>query len=259
MADRPILFSGPMVRAILNGRKTQTRRVIKLGNRRPDYIGPKGCADDPSCWGWEKDDGDFWLVQRGEGDRQDQWSDWAGAYRAGDRLWVREAWRVYFQWDDTPPCRLPPRSMTVLFEAGGSIANNVGGVWEPSEWEPGPQSSDWIGKFRPSIHMLRWASRLTLHVTDVRVQRVQDITEADAVAEGVEPREIRAIPDRGNPPETWWFGTQNGRATPKSAFRDLWDSLNDKRGYGWMANPWVAAITFEARCQNIDRTLAGAA
>jgi hypothetical protein len=89
--------------------------------------------------------------------------------------------------------------------------------------------------------MPRWASRLTLTVTDVRVQRVQEISEADAVAEGVTPSE--------EPNEMKW----EHYAPHGVAFRTLWDSLNAKRGYGWDANPWVAAYTFTATRQNIDQ------
>jgi hypothetical protein len=104
--------------------------------------------------------------------------------------------------------------------------------------------------WRPTIFMPRWASRLTLIVTDVRVQRLQDISEGDARAEGVEHRTVTKL--NGSDPQKWWFGHENGRATAKSAFRDLWDSLNAKRSYGWDANPWVCAVTFTAHQRNID-------
>lgn len=161
-------------------------------------------------------------------------------FSPGDRLWVREAWCLDAQMDHVAPSKCSP------YEPRGYPAN------------------DWIiepacmmiraGKLRPGIHMPRWASRLTLHVTDVRVQRLQDISEDDARAEGIEAREIRPVYDIGQPPETWWFGTENGRATAKSAFRDLWDSLNAERA-PWASNPWVVAVTFRPELGNIDREI----
>lgn len=226
--DRPILFSGPMVRAILDGRKTQTRRVLKLGNRLPDYIGPRGCTDDPSCWGWSDDErGDYWLVKRGESDKGClDWSDWAGAYQVGDRLWVRE---------------------TFSYEC---LDVDRDGILPPWYWADGNPSSGDFTRPKPSIHMPRWASRLTLIVTDVRVQRLQDIREADAVAEGIyewEPRDADGMRHFGLP--------ELGVSCPTAArgFMWLWDSLNESRGFGWKANPWVCAVTFTAHQHNIDR------
>lgn len=216
MADKPILFSGPMVRAILDGRKTQTRRVLKLGRRRPDYIGPRGCTDDPSCWGWGMDDGDFWLVRRGEGDEgRLEWPDWRGAYRVGDRLWVRETCATW-----------KGRYRDVVYRASETEAD-----WADLRSDAG--LGFW--KVRPSIHMPRWASRLTLIVTDVRVQRVQDISTGDAMAEGM------------TFPDGMVFGDD-----PKDAFRSLWDSLNAARA-PWSSNPWVCSVTFEAHKLNIDQ------
>ncbi len=100
-----------------------------------------------------------------------------------------------------------------------------------------------IGKNVPSIHMPRWASRLTLRVTDVRVQRVQDISQEDAISEGLEWVD-RTWGVKGFAPS--WC------AVPKESFKVLWDSLNAKRGYGWDINPWVAVLTFEVEKRNID-------
>ena len=207
MTDRPILFSAPMIRAILREvsapgtGKTQTRRVLKPRPRRTIFFDAKTAG----------------LEQFRE-----------PAYRAGDRLWVREA----ISYDRLDVDR--------------------DGILPPWYWADGnPDAGDWT-RPKPSIHMPRWASRLTLHVTDVRVQRLQEISEADARAEGIEPREIRPVHDIGQPAETWWFGTENGRASAKSAFRDLWDSLNAERA-PWPSNPWVVAITFRPVLGNIDR------
>lgn len=173
-----------------------TRRVLKP---QPEFRGGAGAYYDAEEWGWDDDDGCPVSVL-----------DIApNGYRCGDRLWVREA--AYFAPDaiafavDNPP--LAPGEMVQGF-----------------------------GRRRSAIHMPRWASRLTLSVTDARVQRVQDISEADAIAEGCPcrtPEELAGMDARG------WF-------------RDLWDSLNTKRGYDWDANPWVAAVTFSVQQRNID-------
>ena len=237
MTDRPILFSAPMIRAILReieapgAGKTQTRRVLKLGNRRPDYIGPRGCTDDPSCWGWSDDErGDYWLVKRGEGDKGIlDWSDWSGAYRPGDRLWVRETWAAGACANGLAPRCLHP----------GFWLRDNGGLWYAAdEAEPAHPVTP-KGPNRPGIHMPRWASRLTLHVTDVRVQRLQDISEDDARAEGCP---CQSDDDLCGMEAAGWF-------------RDLWDSLNAERA-PWASNPWVVAVTFRPVLSNIDRVAA---
>lgn len=224
MTDRPILFSGPMVRAILEGRKTQTRRVLKPQPdqflRKLTQIARIATFRNPST-----------------GIRQD-----VGIPIApGDRLWVREAWRTSTAYDD-----LPPRDM------GGE---------EPIQWEAdhsietwGWSNFDWCeGRFRQGMHMPRWASRLTLTVTDVRVQRLQDITDEDARAEGVTRctwAEEIANDDRFE----WWVPDEtNAHPTAWGAFWELWDGINARRGFGWDANPWVVAYTFTVHHQNIDQ------
>lgn len=210
MTDRPIIFSAPMVRALLDGSKTQTRRVLKLGRRQPDYIGPRGCTDDPSCWGWNDDErGDYWLVKRGISDRGClEWTDWRGAYASGDRLYVREAF--------LPGIGYPKPVAIPRYRADND-------------------RPEWRGLWKPSIHMPRWASRLTLAVTDVRVQRLQDISEADAVAEGCP---CRNEDDLAGMEATGWF-------------RDLWNSLHGADAWG--RNPWVVALTFTVQRGNIDK------
>lgn len=235
MPDRPILFSGPMVRAILEGRKTQTRRILKLANRLPEYIGPRGCTDDPSCWGWSDDDrGDHWLVKRGESDKGClDWSDWAGAYQVGDSLWVRESWNMSSLGWNRPQAGLGKLHYRATDE----------GQWK-----------NYWGAWRPSIRMPRWASRLTLTVTDVRVQRLQDISEDDAWAEGC----VKGDPDHvggffpAEEPDPSGIG-HRGWDNARDWFADLWDGLNEARGYGWDANPWVCAVTFTAHQRNIDQ------
>ena len=214
MADRPILFSGPMVRALLDGRKTQTRRV--LSNTRFASIFNGEWADS-------------YVLDPGNA----SWRQQEVRYAAGDRLYVREAWRTVGsagQMDRVSPRGLGPQ--IVWYEADGAA---------PAE--------EFAGKFRQAMHMPRWASRLTLTVTDVRVQCLQEISEADAIAEGIEPT--------GMPVDQWknylpsrFIGP--GFLSATNSFLSLWDSLNADRGYGWDTNPWVVAVTFTVDRRNID-------
>jgi hypothetical protein len=173
--ERPILFSAPMVRAILSGTKTQTRRVVKgmaLLWLRPDGFTPEFTA----------------LPENGL----------CPYGQPGDRLWVREAWRA---WPDG-----------VAYRADISDADLADAVHAP---------------WRPSIHMHRAASRITLEITAVRVERLQDISEADAKAEGV----TRPVPMLDDDPSTY-----------VDAFGDLWASINGPGS--WDSNPWVWVIEF---------------
>lgn len=203
MTDKPILFSRPMVRAILDGRKTMTRRVLNPLPRRTIFFDPKTAG-------------------------LDQFQ--PPRYAIGDRLYVREAWRTHAEYDDMSPAAM-----------GGD---------EPIEYQADGAHQTWgypaiskIGRVRQGMHMPRWASRITLIVTDVRVQRLQEISEGDAEAEGWPPPDERATTGIAEIKDAYPIGW----------FAWLWDSLNDKRGYGWGANPWVAALTFDVIKQNIDQ------
>lgn len=205
MADRPIIFSAPMVRALLAGRKTQTRRVL----RNPHYYGcPTGdCPHDlqSEC--------DAAMQENALPDVP---------YAVGDRLYVREA--LYLD-----PLCIPAN----IYKADEQRV-----VWRTRE------QAVWLNKYAhrtvPSIHMPRWASRLTLTVTDVRVQRLGHMTEADAIEEGVYCERHEGWSANGSE----WF------ASPKIAFHHLWDSLH---GTGaWGENPWVVALTFTVEQRNID-------
>lgn len=204
MTDRPILFSGPMVRAVLEGRKMQTRQIAKP---------IKGVTCDDLEW----EDCPDGLGRMGYIRREHV----AMPYAVGDRLWVRETWG--YDWFDDGNTRA---WKNVVYRADD-------GARPLDQGDPAP--------WRPSIHMPRWASRITLLVTDVRAQRVQDISEDDAKAEGVTP-----VTD---PNELKWQ-----HYVPHAiAFHELWDSINAKRGFGWDVNPWVVAVTFEPVMQNIDQ------
>lgn len=224
MTDRPILFSAPMVRAILEGRKTQTRRIFKprgfdfythpiSGDRYDEYQPYRD-----GTWDESRIIGSGSMAAFG-------WGEGLYSYLPcypGDRLWVKETWRSTPAYDDLAPSKM-----------GGDEPLNYladDGYFNWAEADGGKH-----GKTRVSIHMPRWASRLTLTVTDVRVERLQDISEADAVAEGIPADYLEHI-----------HGPHG--------FRDLWDSINGKReGASWEANPWVVAISFDAEQRNIDQ------
>lgn len=194
MRERPIFFSSPMVRAILSGAKTQTRRVVKV---RCHSI----CEnDDGKLWPWSEDvelAEDFWHpCPFGE---------------PGDRLWVREA----FIHEPADYC----------WEASASIPCRPALTVYRADHEGDTRGAGW----KPSIHMPRWASRITLEITDVRVERLQDISEADAKAEGV------SMPDGTPTPPDFWSYQQE--------FRHLWEQIHG--GGSWEKNPWVWVIEFK--------------
>lgn len=245
--DLPILFSAPMVRALLAGTKTQTRRAISLPTKG-EYVRP-------DMGGWEPTTvGGAGVTLAGGASVPEQAAIWnqttgttlAMRYRVGDRLYVREHWRVSSQYDDHAPAHskdgkpvLRRCGMTVMFEAGGSIANDRLGRWTPDNDYP-PSRPDWAGKFRQGMHMPRWASRITLTVTEVRVERLQDIGADDAIAEGIE------LSGNGYAaPGMSWVGS------PELAYRCLWQAINGEGS--WEANPWVAAYTFTVALGNIDQ------
>lgn len=223
---RPILFSGPMVSAILGGRKTQTRRVLKVQPRPLKGAGPfyrPYPVLSPHKW----------VCLLGDYQHAFVTTDCA----PGDLLWVKEAWNAFALSQDLevswPTATIPKTDPRCDNEGRHHVVIDYA-----TEGLPGTDAGK--GPWRASIHMPRWASRLTLRVTDVRVERVQDITEADATAEGcagcLGPNPC--FPDEWDP-------------SPDEAFRDLWERLNAPRGFGWEANPWVAAITFEPFAGNI--------
>lgn len=203
--ERPILMSGPMVRAILEGRKTQTRRIVT--NLPTDLLGPFRTV---------QQNGSEWLFYKEDPMRSNPWEVRCPYGIPGDRLYVREAFQVIYDGGSTWSVLQP----TGLTEQDGRV------IYRASEQDPDP---DEAGRFvwRPSIHMPKRFARIWLRVTDVRVERVQEISETDAMAEGMAP-EVRA-----------------GTGLYRAAFRTLWDSLNLKRGYGWDTNCWVWVVTFE--------------
>jgi len=223
MADRSILFSAPMVRAILAGTKTQTRRVMPARPLISTYDGRP-------------------VVQ----DRDGVYRAPETRYKVGDRLWVREGFMPAPE--EAPPETPRPTLWNIAYAAGGFRECTAPAGYDPMLYN--------YERWSPSIHMPRWASRITLTVTEVRVQRLQDITEEDAIAEGVvntgrrdgAPYSHCIIP--GMPEITM-------EHEPSSVFAALWEHINGDGS--WKANPWVAAYTFTVEPRNIDAMTAEAA
>lgn len=200
ISDRPILFSAPMVRAILEGRKTVTRREVK-----------KRAALDCLAAGFEP----AFLALPGN-------ADLCPYGKPGDRLWVRETF--------------------AFADKSGSHDAAPDDHWRPARpgmepeiyrcWYRASDGHTADGFWKPSIHMPRWASRILLEITDVRVERLQDISEEQALAEGIAKNQ-----DGG-------YQVENGKhyfASPVDSFASLWSSV----GGEWGANPWVWVVEFK--------------
>lgn len=216
MKERPILFSGEMVRAILDGRKSQTRRIFKQLSRDAD---PRNVSHDGRR-------NLLTIVNRRIKDVPAVWQEWEDACpfgAVGDRLWVREN-----GWE---PCAPSIGQIAAGADTWPRYEYDADGVTEANAED----FKAWGWKRRPSIHMPRWASRITLEITGVRVERLRDISEDDARAEAAEPAIdlMRALTRHETEP------------TSRAGFMALWNSLNEKRGYGWNANPWVWVIEFK--------------
>lgn len=201
MKEKPILFNGEMVKAILDGRKTQTRRVVK----------PPLNVDSTAYTRRSTHTPDGQVIVIGVTNDGREWGRRPYA-EIGDRLWVRETWQRCLE------CGL------TNWREG---ANSNGTICQHCDAS--------LGKWKPSIHMPRQRSRITLEVTGVRVQRVQDITHDDAVAEGVRTGNWRK--NEGKKRHPLWSCAFN-------RFVILWDSINAKRGYSWESNPWVWVVEF---------------
>jgi hypothetical protein len=206
--ERPILFSGQMVRAILEGRKTQTRRVGKDQNHKP-------VAEDENGWYYQVpiNHGSFIFNDRVHVPCP-YGNPWA---EPKERLWVRETWRPQHPYD------LPGQEKPIY-----------AADWTPEEFE---QIYGKTWGWKPSIFMPRWASRITLEIVNVRVERLQEISEADAIAEGVYTNE-QALQKLGLPADTKLQGTCVDK------YRIVWESINGKK-HPWASNPWVFVIEFK--------------
>lgn len=197
MIVRPIIMSPRMVLALLKGMKFQTRRLAFGLRRMRDDFGRPILMPSPTIW---------------------------TRAAIGDLLWVRETWCVSEKYDATKPRDLAPGAMTVIFAAGGSIANQD---------TIGPE---WAGDWRPSLFMPRWVSRLTLEVVKVRLQPLHAISNYDARMEGV---------------DCWPDYVEGARDPfPVERYKGLWTTLHGAES--WDANPDVVALTFRVHQQNID-------
>jgi hypothetical protein len=233
MKERPILFSGPMVRALLDGSKTQTRRIVKnqppadvasirVSHYHPTVIDRRG-GEQPGAeiFGAYSDDGE-WGSKCPFGER-------------GDHLWVRETAKCGYR-SEQPPANTG--RIGVDFKAGGgtdrkyTLDRRDDYPWFPSKSHNADGSIRWT----PGIHMPRWASRISLEVTGVRVERLQGISESDAIAEGL----VKT-------PAGFWstYGRSgvDGTYSPVSSYHYLWESINGDGS--WDANPWVWVVEFK--------------
>ncbi len=246
----PILFNAPMVRAILAGDKTQTRRIIK---RRPgwpiDFVGGQGDINDPTCWGFEcNETAEWWLLQKDPDDSRSRQIPCPYG-QVGDRLWVRESFWIEHDSDSHEGAGAFDCGIDLKTGDWASVCycadQDTAGTWIGADqyypertfvpWGDGGFVPEFFSK-RPNIHMPRWASRILLEITSVRVERLQDISEEDAKAEGAWPDESIVAKTAD------YFQRDVLTVHPSLAFRMLWEGIN---GAGsWEANPWVWVVEF---------------
>lgn len=197
---KPILFSTPMVQAILEGRKSQTRRILKLDFL--DGFNPEWSGYSPII-----EYGKIFLEGSNHRDATKQIKLPYG--NIGSILWVRETWNLVYR-------GAPGDKSDMYYIYAADMSDYKDRYWYPS------------------IHMPKEACRLFLKITDLRAQRLQDIAEDDARAEGANWSDGKNV---------GWEEKMHRSAIDR--FASIWDSINAKRGYGWEVNPWVLAITFE--------------
>lgn len=192
MKESQILFSAPMVRALLAGTKTQTRRQVAFPRTRPSFV---VLDHGQGWWPYQSDDGESELCDDG------MEHPYVSPYgKPGDRLWVREAWKAHPMFDHLPPRDIPESHIWYMADDGYKAES----------------------RYRHARFMPRWASRILLEVTAVRVEQLQDISESDAMAEGC----------------------YTDPACPAyDAYRSLWEQINGPGS--WDANPWVWVVEFK--------------
>jgi hypothetical protein len=211
--EKPILFSTAMVQAILEDSKSMTRRVVKF---------PEGMTGRLPENGFESNEP--FLFYHGGIKRP--------SYKTGDTLWVREKW-----------CKLSKLDINDQVIEGTESYYYAADGYNPTPFNYFPDENGFNGdrgcpRWKPSIFMPRKAARLFLTVKCIRVERLQDISEEDARAEGMLPF-LPKFPE--------------GRQGYRTSFELLWNSLNDKRGYGWNQNPWVWVVEFERQQGGISK------
>lgn len=230
MTDKPIPFSAPMVRALLDGRKTQTRRILKP---QPDVMNG----------GKPLNNGRMSYASSGKWVRF--------PFATGDRLWVREAYYQRGHWEPVPGRQtkggrqkwaFTPADNVICFDVPDGESVRLG------RHHKDPHTVAWhkrLGRFMP-----RSASRLTLIVTDVKVERLRDISAEDAIAEGLVRKPFAMLRAMAAGCD-WGFDGDDRYASPISAYAALWDHINGPGA--WDASPWVAAYTFRVIQGNIDQ------
>lgn len=227
MKERGMIFNSEMVKAILDGRKTQTRRIVKP---QPELTKGSGFSWNGALYGAGSDDREtnrnFAHIKCPFG-------------KPGDRIWVRETWALLgnedgccVDWNDNL-CKGDEKTAARIYRASCEQRPGDYGLWsipDNAYWKPHTENEKFEGAWRPSIHMPRWASRLLLEITDVRVERLRSMSQDDARAEGV----IAA----------------SGPMEAGLAFRELWESIYGEES--WKANPWVWCISFK-RIEGTDK------
>lgn len=226
MKERGIIFNGEMVRALLDGRKTQTRRILKV---QPDEDGLAKVTNGP------------WM------DTSER------EYRCpfgviGDRIWVRETWALLgnedgccVDWNDNL-CKGDEKTAARIYRASCEQKPGDYGLWsipDNAYWKPYTENEKFEGSWRPSIHMPRWASRILLEITDVRMERLNSISEQDALSEGIDRERLEESQDNY---DCIADHNMTGRPTATGAFKYLWESIYGEEN--WQANPWVWVIEF---------------
>ena len=211
-ADHPIIFSGPMVQAILDGRKSQTRRLMKPQPKvYPGYEG----------WRWPVKMDGYAVIYGSE--EPERWLRYCPYGQPSDHLWVREAHAI-----------VP----ATAYRASEGVVQTVNphDTYYAAIYRQGFDRANGCFGWRPSIHMPRWASRISLRVVEVRVQRLQEISEEDALAEGLPEAPANLDPLQGIP----WLSA-------RERFQGLWDDINAKPDRTWEDNPWVWIVGFERK------------
>jgi len=216
--ERPILFNGEMVRAILDGRKTQTRRLVKP---QPEHV-DRYAGDSWPCMWQDKPPGCDTLKRMV-----------APLGTIGDRLWVRETWGLMSYHDTTDWCGYSIKDVSEAELRERFLVEHA------ANWNLPNESAYW----RPSIHMPRWASRITLEITGVRVERVQEMEGMDAASSDALKEGVHRIHHEGG---NYYYSAFRNQPDPKNwtdpclAFKELWQSIYAN----WDANPWVWVYEF---------------
>ncbi|ROU13713.1 hypothetical protein EB837_12365 [Kluyvera ascorbata] len=239
MKERGMIFNGEMVRAILEGRKTQTRRIMTI---QPEHseMGLRRVIDSKNG----RDDGKyFWSQSDACGLKARSKVFGCPHGSIGDRVWVRETWSQLgnedgcaIDWNDELVKGGGPEAARIYRASCEQKPGNYG-LWsipDDAFWKPHTDNMEFEGAWRPSIHMPRWASRILLEITDVRVERLNDISDEDAKAEGI--AKSHKYPDT-------YLTPKGDFADADIAFQRLWESIYGEES--WAANPWVWVIEFK--------------